>query len=39
VIDEGRIIEQGTHEELMAIEQGIYHKLVRIQTELTRLEV
>jgi ABC-type multidrug transport system fused ATPase/permease subunit len=39
VIDEGRIVEQGTHEELMAIEKGIYHKLVRIQTELTRLEV
>jgi ATP-binding cassette subfamily B protein len=39
VVDEGRIAESGTHDELMALEQGIYHKLVRIQTELTRLEV
>lgn len=37
VIDEGRLVEEGTHEELMAAE-GIYHKLVRIQTQLTRLE-
>jgi len=39
VIDEGRIAECGTHEELMALPNGIYHKLVRIQTELTKLEV
>jgi len=39
VIDEGKIAESGTHEELFAIESGIYHKLVKIQTELTRLEV
>ena len=38
VIDEGRIAESGTHEELLAL-QGIYHKLVKIQTELSRLEV
>jgi len=37
VIDEGRMAEEGTHEELMAA-QGIYHKLVMIQTKLTRLE-
>jgi len=39
VLDEGRIAEQGTHEELMLINNGIYRKLVRIQTELTRLEM
>jgi ATP-binding cassette subfamily B protein len=38
VIDEGSIVESGTHEELMAL-QGVYHKLVKIQTQLTRLEV
>jgi len=37
VVDEGRIAEQGTHEELIA-HHGIYHNLVRIQTELARLE-
>jgi ATP-binding cassette subfamily B protein len=38
VFDEGRIVENGSHEELLA-HQGVYHKLVKIQTELTRLEV
>jgi len=38
VMDDGQITESGTHEELMAA-QGAYHKLVRIQTELTRLEL
>ncbi|MGD0094165.1 MAG: ATP-binding protein, partial [Planctomycetota bacterium] len=37
VIDDGRIAEEGTHEALLA-KQGIYYKLVKIQTELTRLE-
>ncbi len=35
VMDEGRIIEHGTHEELLALE-GMYYKLVKIQTELSR---
>jgi len=38
VMDDGRIVESGTHDDLMEL-QGIYHRLVRIQTELTRLEV
>ena len=38
VIDDGKIAEEGSHEELLA-KQGIYHKLVKIQTELTKLEV
>jgi len=37
VMDDGRIVESGTHEALMA-HKGLYHKLVRIQTELTRIE-
>jgi ATP-binding cassette subfamily B protein len=38
VIDDGKLAETGTHEELMARTDGIYHKLVKIQTELTRIE-
>ena len=34
VVDVGRIVEQGTHHELLAI-NGIYHNLVKIQTELS----
>jgi len=34
VMDDGRIIEIGTHAELMALE-GTYYKLVKIQTQLT----
>lgn len=37
VIDDGQVAEKGSHEELMA-KQGIYHKLVIIQTRLTKLE-
>jgi len=35
VVDSGRIIEQGSHEELLAL-QGTYYRLVKIQTELSR---
>jgi len=38
VMDDGQIAESGTHDQLME-QQGIYCRLVRIQTELTRLEV
>jgi len=38
VVDDGKISESGSHESLMAL-NGTYAKLVRIQTELTRLEV
>ncbi len=31
MIHKGHLIEQGTHEELMAIENGIYRELVRRQ--------
>jgi ATP-binding cassette subfamily B protein len=37
VVDNGTVAESGTHDELIAL-GGIYHKLVRIQTELARLE-
>ncbi|MDD4889079.1 MAG: ABC transporter ATP-binding protein [Phycisphaerae bacterium] len=38
VLDNGAIVEQGSHDELMKIDGGVYAKLVRIQTELTRIE-
>jgi ATP-binding cassette, subfamily B, bacterial len=34
VLDKGRLVEIGSHEELMAKEDGIYAQLVKIQTEL-----
>ncbi|CAN5653776.1 ABC transporter ATP-binding protein [soil metagenome] len=37
VIDDGRIAEMGTHEELLAKEDGIFRKLVEMQTEVNRL--
>ncbi len=37
VVEDGKIIESGTHEALLTL-KGVYHKLVMIQTELTRLE-
>ena len=37
VIDDGKVVESGSHEKLLEL-KGVYHNLVRIQTELTRLE-
>ncbi|MEK7257514.1 MAG: ATP-binding cassette domain-containing protein, partial [Bacteroidota bacterium] len=34
VIEHGRIVEQGTHEELSLIEDGVYKSLARLQFEL-----
>jgi ABC-type multidrug transport system fused ATPase/permease subunit len=34
VISEGRIIESGTHEELVQVEGGLYHNLVKLQFEI-----
>jgi ATP-binding cassette subfamily B protein len=32
VIDEGRIVETGTHDELVKLENGLYRKLHAFQT-------
>jgi len=37
VIDDGSIVEQGSHEELLANEDGHFARLVRLQTEINRL--
>ena len=37
VIDDGRIIEQGSHDELLGLEDGHFAKLVRLQTEINKL--
>jgi ABC-type multidrug transport system fused ATPase/permease subunit len=31
VVEKGRILERGTHEELMSMENGIYRGLYRVQ--------
>lgn len=37
VIEDGAIVEQGTHEQLLADENGHFARLVRLQTEINRL--
>jgi ATP-binding cassette subfamily B protein len=34
ILDKGKIVEQGTHEQLLAQEGGSYAKLIRLQSEL-----
>jgi ATP-binding cassette subfamily B protein len=38
VLDQGRLVEQGTHNELMAMPEGVYRKLVRLQREVSRTQ-
>ena len=37
VLDKGRIVEEGSHAQLLAREEGVYRKLVDMQTELARV--
>jgi ABC-type proline/glycine betaine transport system ATPase subunit len=36
VFDRGRLVEQGTHAKLLAMDDGVYARLVRIQTQVTK---
>jgi len=36
VIEEGKLVEAGTHEELME-KQGVFYNLVSLQTELQKI--
>ncbi len=36
VLDKGRVIESGTHDELIASEDGLYRSLSRLQSDTSR---
>ncbi len=38
VIDGGRLVEEGTHDELMAKPEGHFARMVKLQTEANRLK-
>ncbi|MCC6443842.1 MAG: ABC transporter ATP-binding protein [Armatimonadetes bacterium] len=38
VLEKGKVVEMGTHEELVVKEGGVYKKLVDIQTELSQIK-
>ena len=33
VVEKGKILERGTHKELLQIEDGIYHGLYKVQND------
>ena len=35
VLDEGKVVEQGTHSELSLIEDGLYNNLAKLQFEVS----
>jgi len=39
VLDNGTIVEEGTHDELMALENGVFRHLVEIQSEIARTNI
>jgi len=39
VMDKGKCVEWGTHDQLMAMPDGVYRKLVRLQREVSRMRV
>jgi ATP-binding cassette, subfamily B, bacterial len=38
VMEDGRVAEMGTHEELLARENGVYKKLVEMQSEISKMQ-
>lgn len=39
VLEDGNLVEEGTHDELMSIEDGAFKKLVEIQAEISRTQI